>query len=302
MPRYRIAFFAAAFSAVLAAQPKPEFDTSVKAVFAAKCVACHGATAPQGGLDLRTSEAVLKGGKSGPAIAPGAAAKSLLIDKIVTGQMPPGKVKLTDKEVDQVRAWIDRGVEAKPELTASVKVREQDARAVFQARCVRCHGGMEKRGGLDLRTVASRLKGGKSGPALVPGKPEESLLYKRIVSGQMPPDKMAKDLAVELPTDAETDKIRAWIAAGAPEPEPVPVASDALVKADAGNFWSFQPPRKPAVPRKTANPIDAFLLVKLEAKGLKFAPGSGPADADAARVSGSDRLAAFEGGDCGLLL
>ena len=171
-----------------------------------------------------------------------------------------------------MRAWIDRGVEAKPDLTATAAVREQDARAVFQARCVRCHGGMEKRGGLDLRTVASRLKGGKSGPALVPGKPEESLLYKRIVSGQMPPDKMAKDLAVELPTDAETDKIRAWIAAGAPEPAVVPVPSDAVVKADAGNFWSFQPPRKPAVPRKTANPIDAFLLVTLEAKGLKFAP------------------------------
>ena len=47
-----------------------------------------------------------------------------------------------------------------------------------------------KKGGLDLRTMASRLKGGKSGPALVPGRPEESLLLKKIVDGQMPPEKI----------------------------------------------------------------------------------------------------------------
>ena len=70
--------------AALWGQPKPAaFETSAKAIFAAKCVACHGAASPpQGGLDLRTAESVLKGGKSGPAVMPGASAKSLLIDKI----------------------------------------------------------------------------------------------------------------------------------------------------------------------------------------------------------------------------
>lgn len=58
----------------------------------------------------------------------------------------------------------------------------------------------------------------------MPGKPEASLLYKRIVDGQMPPEKAAKALAVELPTPGETEKIRAWIAAGAPGPAAVPVA------------------------------------------------------------------------------
>ncbi len=268
-PRVLLCF---GLGAALWGQPKPAaFETSAKAIFAAKCVACHGAASPpQGGLDLRTAESVLRGGKSGPAVMPGASAKSLLIDKIVTGQMPPGKVKLTDSETDQLRVWIERGLEAKPEFT--VRVREQDAHAVLQARCVRCHGGLNKEGGLDLRTVASRLKGGKSGPALVPGKPEESLLYKRIINEQMPPKRMAKDLAIELPTDAETEKLRSWIAAGAPEPEAVPVAADAVVKADAGKFWSFEPPRRPAVPKQLPNPIDAFLLTKLEAKGLKYAP------------------------------
>jgi hypothetical protein len=152
-------------------------------------------------------------------------------------------------------------------------VTEREALAVFQARCVRCHGGLAKEGGLDLRTLESRLKGGKSGPALVPGKPEESLLYKRMSNGTMPPDKMAKDLAIELPTDAETEKIRAWIAEGAPGP--VDVAPVAMVKEAEKAFWSFQPPVRPVVPAvKNAalvrNPIDAFLLRTLEEKGLKF--------------------------------
>ena len=108
-----------------------------------------------------------------------------------------------------------------------------------------CHGSGDRKGGLDLRTVASRLKGGKSGPGLVPGKPEESLIYQRIVKGEMPPDKLAKDLAVELPTASETEKIRAWIAAGAPGPVAVALPPDAVVKDADRQFWSFQPPQRP---------------------------------------------------------
>ena len=117
----------------------------------------------------------------------------------------------------------------------------------------------------------SMLRGGKSGPVVVAGKPEESLLLKRIVSGQMPPEKQAKELAVELPTEAETNKIRAWIAAGAPGPEPLPAL--AAVPEKDKQFWSFQPPVRPAVPAvkgTVRNPIDAFLLSKLEGKGLGY--------------------------------
>ncbi len=249
------------------------FTNKVKPIFEAKCVACHGAV-PQGKLDLRTPEAVLKGGASGPTVVAGDAAKSLLIDKLVTSQMPPGKVKLTAAEIDQIRFWIDKDLRPVPVVEAAV--REQDAHAVLQARCVICHGSGQKMGGLDLRTVASRLKGGKSGPALVPGKPEESLMYKRIAKGEMPPDKMAKDLAVELVTPNESETIRAWIASGAPAPLPIAVAADAIVKKEAQQFWSFQPPVRPSVPTSknqalVKNPIDAFLLQKLEAKNMSFA-------------------------------
>jgi len=245
----------------------PTFETDVMPIFKAKCLACHGAGSPQGKLDLRTPEGVLQGGASGASVVPGEAAKSLLMDKVVTGQMPPGKVKMTAGEMDQVRAWIDKGLQAPVKVAA---VSEHEVRGILQARCVTCHGGLKQMGGLDLRTVASRLKGGKSGPALVPGKPDESLMLKRIVNGEMPPDKMAKELAVELPTDGETEKLRAWIVAGAPGPVPVTATPDAVVTAKDRQFWSLQPPVRPAVPGGAKHPIDAFLLEKLKGKGLAF--------------------------------
>jgi mono/diheme cytochrome c family protein len=260
----RIPYFLWLAAAAALAQ-NPAADNLLKA----KCVACHGATAsPQGKLDLRTPEALLKGGVSGPAIVPGHSAKSLLLDKVVTGQMPPGKLKLTASETDTLRQWID-----KMPAVATETVSETEVRGILQARCIACHGSEKKSGGLDLRTVASRLKGGKSGPALVPGKPGESLLYKRIVDGQMPPEKEAKQLAVELPTASETEKIRAWIAAGAPAT--AQPASTMAISSKDREFWAFQPPKRPALPpnnNSAANPIDKFLLAKLQAKGLQFSP------------------------------
>ena len=249
-------------TAICAAAQSPTAETLLKT----KCVACHSATSPQAKLDLHSHEAALKGGASGPAIVPGDAAKSLLLDKVVSGQMPPGKVKLTAAETDILRQWID-----KMPAAATETVSETEVRGILQARCIACHGSGKKSGGLDLRTMASRLKGGKSGPALVPGKPEQSPMYKRIADGQMPPEKQAKELAVELPTDAETEKIRAWIAAGAPATTQ-PSVGMAIEPKDR-EFWAFQPPRRPALPSNTAtNPIDKFLLAKLRSKGLSFSP------------------------------
>ena len=256
----------------LAAATTPTFEADVQPIFAAKCVMCHGA-APQGKLDLRTQQSVLNGGASGPAVLPGESAKSLLLTKVVTRQMPPGSAKLTDAEIDRIRIWIDKGLA--PE--APVTVSENEVRAIFQVRCVLCHGSTDRKGGLDLRTLASRLKGGKSGPGLVPGKPEESLIYQRIVNGQMPPDKLAKDLAVELPTASETEKIRAWIAAGAPGP-------DGRRPTARRHREGYRPPvlalpaapaARPSPPSKIrpwcATPSMPSCSQKLEAKGLRYA-------------------------------
>src|SRR5947209_14044569 len=70
-------------------------------------------------------------------------------------------------------------------------------------RCLDCHSGPKPKGGLDLTRRAPVLEGGKSGAALVPGKPEESLLWKQVESGKMPPK---KPLA-----DAEKTMLKAWI-------------------------------------------------------------------------------------------
>lgn len=270
-----LAFAALGCAITSGATTAVSFDKDVQPIFAAKCIVCHGAT-PQGKLDLRTPEAALKGSATGPVIQPGNSAKSLLLDKIVTGQMPPGKTKLSDAEIDIVRRWIDTSLAPPPSDVEPVPT-EREVLAILQVRCMICHGGLKQRGGLDLRTMASRLKGGKSGhAALVPGKADESPLYTRIAKGEMPPAAMAKDLAVELPTDAETEKIKRWIAAGAPGPEATPAGSaDIRIKEQDKKFWSFQPPERPQVPHVShaalvRNPIDAFLLEKLEQKGMSY--------------------------------
>ena len=86
---------------------------------------------------------------------------------------------------------------------------QDEIRPLLQAKCVRCHGGKTTRGDLNLTTPAGAMKGGQSGPVIVPGKPDDSLLYDKVHSGKMPPGQ--KDPL----SAAEVDAIRRWIAAGA---------------------------------------------------------------------------------------
>ena len=103
-----LAAFAFAHTAV-AAEP-PRFERDVKPLFVAKCVKCHGGDSTKSGLDLRTATAVKQGGDTGPSVVPGDAAKSLLLEQITSGAMPPGKaVKLTPAEVAVVKVWIEGG-------------------------------------------------------------------------------------------------------------------------------------------------------------------------------------------------
>ncbi len=89
------------------------FERDAWPIFAANCVGCHGADAPKGGLDLRTVSRMLKGGESGPALDPSAPDSSLMLERIMRHEMPPGKArKLADPEVSVVRAWIRTGARA----------------------------------------------------------------------------------------------------------------------------------------------------------------------------------------------
>ncbi len=155
----------------------------------------------------------------------------------------------------------------------------RDIKPLLQKKCLGCHGPANAVHGLRLDTRAGALKGGNSGaPALVPGKSAESLII-RYTAGL--------DKEIVMPpaggrlTSAEVDLLREWIAQGASygdDPSSAPVADTA---AKGKSHWSFQPIARPAIPavRDAAwvkNPIDAFILAKLEAKGWKPAPEAQP--------------------------
>lgn len=87
----------------------PDFKTKVLPIFEAKCIRCHGPNRRGGRLDMQTVEALLKGGVSGPAIKPGNAAKSLMIEMIHYNEMPPKKEspRVSKEELELLRAWVN---------------------------------------------------------------------------------------------------------------------------------------------------------------------------------------------------
>jgi mono/diheme cytochrome c family protein len=84
------------------------------------------------------------------------------------------------------------------------------AQALLKAKCVRCHGEKRPESGLDLRSRATILKGGESGPGLIPGQPDASLVFQRVRDGEMPPRNASRLSPAEIAT------LQQWIAAGAP--------------------------------------------------------------------------------------
>jgi hypothetical protein len=148
---------------------------------------------------------------------------------------------------------------------------ESKVRPVLAASCVKCHGPSTASGGLRLDTREAALKGGAHGPAVLASKPNESLIVKAISYAD---PKLSMPPAGKLPPD-QIAALTRWIAAGAPWPD--------YGKPGAGaeaQLWSAKPVRKPALPtfRNRAwarNPVDAFVLAKLEAKGMHPAPEAG---------------------------
>jgi len=140
---------------------------------------------------------------------------------------------------------------------------EQKIRPVFVEHCFKCHSTQTKsqKGGLLLDSREAMLAGGDSGPAIVPGKPEMSLLIKAIghrdESLKMPPK-------AKLP-DAIIADLTKWITIGAPHPKVIPskIAVDPEV---ARKHWAFQPIKK------YDSTIDAFIVEKLKAKRLALSP------------------------------
>ncbi len=144
----------------------------------------------------------------------------------------------------------------------------KEIKPILSGACYQCHSETQQKGGLRLDTGANALKGGEKGPVIVPGKNEESLLIKA-VSGT------AKDLP-RMPykkTPLDDEKIallKRWIDEGAKSP--------ANEKAQSVLHWSFVPPPEkipvPQVKQKNwaHNPIDNFILARLEKEKIKPSP------------------------------
>jgi mono/diheme cytochrome c family protein len=145
---------------------------------------------------------------------------------------------------------------------------------ILKASCFSCHGGEKKiRGGLRLTTRAGLMEGGDNGPAIVPERPQESLLLRAINYDEprMPP-------RGKLP-QAQIEVLTRWVRMGAPYAEEAPHASTVArhgppaVDDQARAFWSFRPVVRPPIPAVkdrawVRNPVDAFVLAGLEEKGL----------------------------------
>jgi cytochrome c553 len=283
----RILFAVVAAAAVFPARALAAADQKAAARFAdvidlfqAKCVRCHGGKHTRAGLDLRTLAGPLKGGESGPAVVPGKPQESLLFEKVHSGAMPPGKKdRLGEGEVETLRRWIVAGAPAGTAQTSKTAVTQREVLPIVLRRCTACHGPRRQEGGLDLRTRAAMLRGGKSGPAIVPGKPEASLAIKKIRAGDMPPRQRLVEASVKPIESAETDLLAGWIAAGAPELSTDPdTSASSTTGSDKGrDFWAFRPPRSALIPAvrhegQIRNPIDAFILKRLEEHSLSLAP------------------------------
>ncbi len=266
-----------------ASGPSPSFQGQIRPLLQAKCARCHGEKVRKADLNLLTPEGIRKGGESGPVIVPGKPDDSPLYEKVHSGAMPPAKKdRLNAADVDMIRRWIAAGARFdSPENAKSSTVSQHDVIPILLRRCMVCHGRHRQEGGLDLRTKAAMLRGGKSGPAIVPGKPEESRLIQKVRDAKMPPADRLVEVSVKPIEPAEIAVLARWIAQGSPE---VAIASDvADITADPEisdkerDFWAYRPPRPVAVPGvvhtdRVRNAIDAFILQKLEEKGLTLAP------------------------------
>ncbi len=153
---------------------------------------------------------------------------------------------------------------------------EKRIRPVLVEHCHKCHGPKVQKGGLRLDSRPALLAGGDSGPAVVPGRPDEGYLVRAVEYGdvfQMPPTgKLPDSIAADL---------RHWVEMGAPWPEEAPpaVPGEQSAKDDAigRQHWCFLPITEvapPAVQNEAwvRSPIDRFILARLEAAGLQPAP------------------------------
>ena len=278
----RLILFALLFTSIANTSNAQEPSLGLKAsqILKAKCVKCHSSQNRKADLDLSSVDAILKGGESGAVIAVNYE-DSLLWEMISNEVMPPeDEPQLSEQELEILKKWLEA---SKFKPMSKEGTSQWEVLPVLQLRCVVCHGKQVAEAGLDLRTRESILKGGSSGPAIIPGNPTESLLLKRIHAGEMPPKRRIVEASIKVITSTEIKKLENWIAQGAPNDMPAidspRVGSDPLVSEDDREFWAFKVPVKSALPEPnkvgwSQNSIDSFVLYGIEQAGLMPSPSA----------------------------
>jgi hypothetical protein len=163
------------------------------------------------------------------------------------------------------------GDDATTPSAAGVAFFESKIRPVLVEKCYACHSAEAEvlQGGLRVDNRAGLLAGGDSGPAVVPGEPEEGLLLGalRYETFEMPPSEPLQEATI-----ADFER---WIDMGAPDPRggDAPAAPKGVDLAEGRQFWCFQPLKRTAPPEVTdadwpRGDVDRFLLARLEERGL----------------------------------
>jgi hypothetical protein len=167
----------------------------------------------------------------------------------------------------------------------AIEVFENRIRPILAERCFECHAAEKQKGNLRLDSREAVLQGGDSGPAVVSGKPDESLLVQVVGYAfdiKMPPKS-------KLP-EREIADLTQWVKMGIPWPNDTSKGESAGTRGDKSKtdeitpeqraFWAFQPPAEPAEPvvrqvEWAKSPLDRFILDRLERAGLAPAPAAG---------------------------
>lgn len=145
---------------------------------------------------------------------------------------------------------------------------ESKIRPLLVTHCYECHSGEKTKGGLALDTRAGWEKGGTSGPAILPGKPDESLLIKAVRYQDeddlmMPPRKKGGKLP-----DSAIAELTEWVKMGAPDPRVAEAKIAGMKVADAKSWWAFQPLPKADAASSSAK-IDAYLQREFDKHTIK---------------------------------
>jgi hypothetical protein len=267
---------------------KPVLFKDVESILQQSCVTCHGENMAQGKLRLDSEGAILRGGVSGPAIIPGKSGASLLLKRVLgladAPRMPLNGEPLTAEKVNLIRRWIDHGdsaaaIKDATIYTASNPSAQSDksgvsesplfatkVRPILATRCYTCHGPEVQQHGLRLDSLTAVLQGSDSGKIIVPGHGDQSRIIRRLTAAERP----LMPYGGPPLSSEEIDAIRQWIDAGAPGPD----SSAPIAFLKRRTHWAYVKPVRPPIPEvKNAgwcrNPIDNFILSKLENLGLK---------------------------------